>query len=230
MNKNLLIAMTVLSLAPTAWGNTSESAAAGADNLIATQRAAVRAIATSRDEAGAQRLQEYVEKLTNVNESITVVREGLSGLAQTPVEMAGVVILYVPGPYLPIKSPSQAEVLELLRIRRMYWEANQGAFQQSMDSLSWMLDAKNKTLDKAQKEELSRARKAVMALVSVVQNDIIADIDQDKQYVANGFPVADANALINRKTILLRDKIIPALEKTRDFLRDTVIPMMAAAQ
>ncbi|MBI4376686.1 MAG: hypothetical protein HY549_09585 [Elusimicrobia bacterium] len=75
-------------------------------------------------------------------------------------------------------------------------------------------------IDEALRDILPPAKERLTAVVRMIK-DVIADVDADVAYM-NGPP--DPQALINRKTTLLRDKIIPSLEGAADLIENTLIP------
>ncbi|MBI3288969.1 MAG: hypothetical protein HYZ74_05575, partial [Elusimicrobia bacterium] len=83
-------------------------------------------------------------------------------------------------------------------------------------------------IDEALNDVLPKARNGLGGVVSML-DEILADVDADEAWIANPPPSGNAGvpgrqALIDRKSALLREKILPALQAARAMLVDTLIP------
>ncbi|MCR4296476.1 MAG: hypothetical protein NUW21_13145, partial [Elusimicrobia bacterium] len=89
-------------------------------------------------------------------------------------------------------------------------------------------DATVTAIDDAMQNTLPKARDGLQGVVTML-GVVLADIDVDLVFVNNPPPSGPAGqparqAVIDRKTALLRDTILPALRGARSMLADTLIP------
>lgn len=82
-------------------------------------------------------------------------------------------------------------------------------------------DATVTAIDDATTNVLPKARTGLQGVVTML-DQVLADVDADLVFVNTG--AGGGQALIDRKTALLRDKIIPALQGAKSMLVDTLIP------
>ncbi len=82
-------------------------------------------------------------------------------------------------------------------------------------------DATVVAIDDATVNILPKARTGLQGVVAMFDT-VLADVDLDVAFVNSG--AGGGQALIDRKTALLRDKIVPALQGARTMLVDTLIP------
>ncbi|UPT72995.1 MAG: hypothetical protein M0D55_13945 [Elusimicrobiota bacterium] len=82
-------------------------------------------------------------------------------------------------------------------------------------------DATVVAIDDATTNILPKARTGLSGVVSML-DAVLADVDVDVSFVNGGAP--GGQALIDRKTALLRDRLLPGLEGARSMLVDTLIP------
>ncbi|PIR15881.1 MAG: hypothetical protein COV48_11920, partial [Elusimicrobia bacterium CG11_big_fil_rev_8_21_14_0_20_64_6] len=82
-------------------------------------------------------------------------------------------------------------------------------------------DATVVAIDDAMANTLPQARAGLQGLVGMLDT-VLADVDADVSFVNTG--VGGGQALIDRKTVLLRDHILPGLQNARTMLVETLIP------
>jgi hypothetical protein len=82
-------------------------------------------------------------------------------------------------------------------------------------------DATVTAIDDATTNILPKAKAGLQGVVSMLDS-VLSDVDVDVAFVNTG--AGGGQALIDRKTALLRDKIIPSLQAARSMLTDTLIP------
>ncbi len=82
-------------------------------------------------------------------------------------------------------------------------------------------DATVTAIDDATTNVLPKARTGLQGVVTML-DQVLADVDADLAFVNTG--AGGGQALIDRKTVLLRDRIIPALQGAKSMLTDTLIP------
>ncbi|MBI2787558.1 MAG: hypothetical protein HYX59_02645 [Elusimicrobia bacterium] len=82
-------------------------------------------------------------------------------------------------------------------------------------------DATITAIDDATQNVLPKARTGLQGVVTMLDG-VLADVDADLAFVNTG--TGGGQALIDRKTVLLRDRIIPALQGAKSMLTETLIP------
>lgn len=82
-------------------------------------------------------------------------------------------------------------------------------------------DATVTAIDDATQNILPKAKVGLEGVVGMLDT-VLADVDLDVAFVNTG--AGGGQAMIDRKTALLRDKIIPPLQAARSMLTDTLIP------
>ena len=138
------------------------------------------------------------DDLAQVSDYLQKAQDGISQLQTMPVEFAGVAIVAVPGPQVNVSNPSQAQVMQILADRQVYWQAQRAQYQKDLGTVTRYLDPNNSrtTVDEfgnTAPESLPRWRSQQATALSKSQSEAAQYLAQIDAMASQINSVAGAN-------------------------------------
>jgi hypothetical protein len=166
-------------------------------------------------------MKELQQHITDIDEYLVDINDGLSKIDGAPAEFAGVLIVAVPGvPEVNVNNPSQAQTLQILADRRAHWQAELDGYKETRDEFRNRLDPNFsgvETDDFGDVQPVSLPKRLAQAQSDVSRysgeaRSILQDVDRLAAEINAGVPGANLPPLAGQSLDQLTDSLSPYVD------------------